>query len=99
MSTFAEINEKGNLINICDTRPEKRNTTHEIVQLKHMPDLELIHPEGLLESVPLKYDPDTQLAVLDEDAWDAAVETARELDAQQLLRAALDLGAGATPAD
>ena len=91
MSTFAEINEKGNLINICDTRPEKRNTTHEIVQLKHMPDLELIHPEGLLESVPLKYDPDTQLAVLDEDAWDAAEEQERKDEIVSIVRRKKDI--------
>ena len=91
MSTFAEINEKGNLVNICDTRPEKRNTAHEIVELKYMPEMELLHPEGLLESVPLKYDPETQLAVLDEDAWSAAREQERKDEIVSLVRRKKDI--------
>lgn len=91
MPTFAEINEKGSLVNICGTRPEKRNTTNEIVQLKHMPQLELLHPEGIDHSVPLKYDPDTQLAVLDEDAWNAEIEQERKDEILYLIRKKKDI--------
>ena len=36
MPVFAEKKENGVLVNICATRPEKRNTTLEIVQLKRL---------------------------------------------------------------
>ena len=91
MPVYAEKKENGALVNICATRPEKRNTTLEIVQLKHMPQYELVHPEGLDNSVPLKYDPDTQTAVLHEEVWNAALEQERKNEIVALLRHKRDI--------
>jgi hypothetical protein len=91
MPVYAEKKENGALVNICATRPEKRNTTLEIVQLKHMPQYELVHPEGLDNSVPLKYDPDTQTAVLHEEVWNAEREQERKNEILYLIRTKRDI--------
>jgi len=91
MPVFAEKKENGVLVNICANRPETRNTELEIVQLKHMPEFELIHPEGLDINVPLKYDPDTQMAVLHEEVWNAALEQERKNEIVALLRHKRDI--------
>ena len=91
MPVFAEKKENGVLVNICANRPETRNTTLEIVQLKHMPQFELIHPEGIDINVPLKYDPDTQMAVLHEEVWNAALEQERKNEIVALLRHKRDI--------
>jgi len=91
MGTYAEINENGNLVNICDNRPETRNTTNSIVALKRTPQYEEIHPDGIWEPVPLKYDPETQMAVLDIDAWNAEKEQERKDEIVYLLRKKKDI--------
>ena len=91
MPVFAEKKENGVLVNICANRPETRNTELEIVQLKHMPEFELIHPEGLDINVPLKYDPDTQMAVLHEEVWNAELEQERRDEIVYLLRQKKDI--------
>jgi len=91
MPVFAEKKENGVLVNICANRPETRNTELEIVQLKHMPQFELIHPEGIDINVPLKYDPDTQMAVLHEEVWNAALEQERKNEIVALLRHKRDI--------
>ena len=92
MPVYAEKKENGVLVNICANRPETRNTTREIVQLKHMPEFELIHPEGLDINVPLKYDPDTQMAVLHEEVWNVEREQERKDEIVALLRRKKDIG-------
>ena len=91
MAVFAEKKENGVLVNICANRPETRNTELEIVQLKHMPEFELIHPEGLDINVPLKYDPDTQMAVLHEEVWNAEIEEERRDEILYLIRKKKDI--------
>ena len=91
MPTYAEINENGNLINICANRPETRNTTNAIVKLKHHPQFEDINPDGSWEPVPLRYDPETELAVLDEDAWNAEKEQERKAEIVYLVRHKKDI--------
>ena len=69
MTTYAEINERGLLCNICNNKPETRNTSNPIVELARMPDVASINPTGEMGPIPLKYDEATKTAVLCEETY------------------------------
>jgi len=91
MATYAEIDENGSLVNICGNTPETRNTTRTVVKLKYMPEYDQVHPDGIWEPVPLKYDPETETAVLDEDAWNREKEVERKNEILSLIRKKKDI--------
>ena len=78
-------------MNICGNRPETRNATNTIVEMKDFPEYADIHPDSLNEPVPLAYDAATKLAILHEELYNAEKEQERKEEIVSLIRRKRDM--------
>jgi len=76
---YAEVTGDGALVEISYTSPNERNTVHTIVELKHMPSIELADK-------PLVYDTATQTAILNESAYQTQLQAQEKEEILQLIR-------------
>ncbi len=76
---YAEVTGDGALVEISYTPPNERNTVHTIVELQHLPSIELV-------GKPLLYDAATQTAILNESAYQTQLEAEEKEEILQLMR-------------